>query len=571
MNTLKFGLIDCSRRFAGITLTLMFAVLVCPYKIWAQEYGDPVATVIIGTDNPVSTNYSVFYDDESQDNAMYAVNHATQPVTLKLLRNISENCINFTNTNVPITFDLNGKVLDVSSSSSGITVSDKAIVTVTDNGTGGTIDGKMGCFLNKGTLTINGGIINGYFHCTAIINSGTLTINGGTICGYAGGGWGVSNFSRLIINGGIFKADSNIASVRATRATSPKYCGIINQDQGMLTFNAFPTFISSSSIYSDGYDICLNSDKKFTFGKAITSKPANPIRIVLYSTVEMPFEFTSGYGEYVKGTDGKVIPVADVFTTNRPIFIVYANSEAWFLASKAVKGGLPFLLMTMDDGSWMPCDNVKAYLPKEYNIGTSEVTLVELKGAPKGMPVIFGTDDAESSLLPDPFYLIEVSETATEYNEMTAADVQADYEAKIKTMSNRFAVTDGTKTLAEVISGTGVTAGEAVVLVLTNGKFTTVDFSVEDLEKKVQPRLLLFVLSKWEYMQIKPNQSAPAPIGVRTIGIGDGGTTSLTTTNFTNFTNEAGAQWHDLQGRKFQGEPTSKGIYIYKGKKVIIK
>jgi hypothetical protein len=29
--------------------------------------------------------------------------------------------------------------------------------------------------------------------------------------------------------------------------------------------------------------------------------------------------------------------------------------------------------------------------------------------------------------------------------------------------------------------------------------------------------------------------------------------------------------WYDLQGRKLSGKPTQKGIYIYKGKKQIIK
>jgi hypothetical protein len=29
--------------------------------------------------------------------------------------------------------------------------------------------------------------------------------------------------------------------------------------------------------------------------------------------------------------------------------------------------------------------------------------------------------------------------------------------------------------------------------------------------------------------------------------------------------------WYDLNGRQFSGKPTAKGIYIYKGKKQIIK
>ena len=38
--------------------------------------------------------------------------------------------------------------------------------------------------------------------------------------------------------------------------------------------------------------------------------------------------------------------------------------------------------------------------------------------------------------------------------------------------------------------------------------------------------------------------------------------------NFTNYTNSAGAAWYGLDGRRLEGKPTKKGLYIYKGKKV---
>jgi hypothetical protein len=46
-------------------------------------------------------------------------------------------------------------------------------------------------------------------------------------------------------------------------------------------------------------------------------------------------------------------------------------------------------------------------------------------------------------------------------------------------------------------------------------------------------------------------------------------TTGITTTNFTNDTN-SGA-WHTLDGRKLQGKPTQKGVYIYNGRKLVVK
>ena len=59
--------------------------------------------------------------------------------------------------------------------------------------------------------------------------------------------------------------------------------------------------------------------------------------------------------------------------------------------------------------------------------------------------------------------------------------------------------------------------------------------------------------------------------GVRGFNINFGGeqTGILSTTNLTNFTNNA--DWYSLDGRKLQGKPTKKGIYIHAGRRVVIK
>lgn len=55
------------------------------------------------------------------------------------------------------------------------------------------------------------------------------------------------------------------------------------------------------------------------------------------------------------------------------------------------------------------------------------------------------------------------------------------------------------------------------------------------------------------------------------LNFGEGETTRiLSTTNLTNYTNSADA-WFDLSGRKFDGKPTRKGVYVQNGKKVVIK
>ena len=51
---------------------------------------------------------------------------------------------------------------------------------------------------------------------------------------------------------------------------------------------------------------------------------------------------------------------------------------------------------------------------------------------------------------------------------------------------------------------------------------------------------------------------------------GDNEATEITTTNYTNLTNYSDA-WYTLDGRRINGKPTQKGVYINGGRKVVIK
>ena len=64
---------------------------------------------------------------------------------------------------------------------------------------------------------------------------------------------------------------------------------------------------------------------------------------------------------------------------------------------------------------------------------------------------------------------------------------------------------------------------------------------------------------------------AGQPSGIRSFVLNFGGeeTGILSTTNFTNSTNSG--VWYSLDGRKLNGKPTTKGLYINNGKKVVIK
>ena len=61
-----------------------------------------------------------------------------------------------------------------------------------------------------------------------------------------------------------------------------------------------------------------------------------------------------------------------------------------------------------------------------------------------------------------------------------------------------------------------------------------------------------------------------SPVRAFALNFGDGETTSIATTNYADDTDKAGA-WYDIQGRRLTGKPTTSGIYINNGKKIVIK
>ena len=67
--------------------------------------------------------------------------------------------------------------------------------------------------------------------------------------------------------------------------------------------------------------------------------------------------------------------------------------------------------------------------------------------------------------------------------------------------------------------------------------------------------------NRWA-LALKKNQQQNA----RALTIAFDDATGISTTNFTNYTNEA---WYDLNGRKLNGKPNRKGVYIMNGKKVL--
>ena len=241
-----------------------------------------------------------------------------------------------------------------------------------------------------------------------------------------------------------------------------------------------------------------------------------------------------------------------------------------------IETGKPYIVKTLNDNSGVPV-NCQTFLPVGYDLSKATVTLKPVKGAPKGLPVIIGsTTDGE--FIPADAYLQLAADPGDTSGKITSDDIATDYNSVADDMSKRFVITDGKDNLSKILEGIkDVSASDAIFFVLTNGKFTRVSVSADDLAENANPAksgLLLFILTKWEYMNMGSGSgsSGQAGAGSRTIGIGEGGTTGISPieNEELRIKSSAGA-WYDLQGRSLNGKPTTKGLYIHQGRKVVMK
>lgn len=486
--------------------------------------------------------------------------------------------------------------------------------------TGGTGAAGIGC----GTIgscssgvTISGGTITttGGDHAAGIGGShksscGPISITGGTIeatGGYEAAAIGSSySYQTDISTCGTITIGSGVTMITATKgANSPNIIGA-GYNSPAVTVNIDPSCNSANIdentkiICGEGiYPLIPDATRKIWTLDAI---PGGNIELTAeyypYASVVAPTAVTgldsnsdapivtgaSAYGGTLKyavtpattteapatgwSTDA---PVANQLTSAGKLKVwYYAEGDATHsdteptvpvdvLVTRNIPGGADYIVATMSEGLTTPM-GVQAYLPLSYEPGASEIPLTPLGLAPQDCVVILGSDP-EGSPLPDPITLAGTLDDQSSIN--------AKYNAALEAMDKKhFAITNGNETLGQVIAATGHTPSDAIVMVLSGGKFRAVDISDGDLELKAKPGLLLFILSKWEYMQVGTKTSGAATRGIAIAG-GDGGATGLTPVPSP--TGEGSkAQWHDMQGRRI-AQPARKGVYIYNGKKHVVR
>ena len=405
-----------------------------------------------------------------------------------------------------------------------------------------------------------------------IRSDGNLVINGGQFT-VTVGDEGLSAYNGLVINGGTIKAEctaglycsGKIVINGGTIETNCKKYGILSSNGDIVinggTVNAYGAsndiyaqsnvIIKGGKVDADGRSGIYSNNGNITLG---WTELTDYIKASNYSMVKI----AAGQYFLIDGTETKTI----IDGTAGTDFSLDDIANKKLIPALSIDASQPYFMRTFD-GNRKPIGGGKTFLPDGYDLAKGVVTLKEVAGAPDGQPVIFGPEDEKQ---PSAQYFV-VGASGDE-----AKTIQDDYDNVVKDMSKRFVITDGTKTLAEILEGIkDVDASEAVVLMLVNSKFTTVDVSADDLGKKTKAGLLLFVLSKWEYMHIKPSNSAVATSGnatTRTIGIGDGEATGIREVTLRQAQGPSDDAWYLLDGRKLSGQPTKKGIYIYKGQKV---
>jgi len=77
------------------------------------------------------------------------------------------------------------------------------------------------------------------------------------------------------------------------------------------------------------------------------------------------------------------------------------------------------------------------------------------------------------------------------------------------------------------------------------------------------------------YFQLNGITAGDPTNGVRAFNLnfGDGEASGITTTDYTDYTDytDSDDSWYSLDGRKLDKRPTKAGLYIYGGRKVVVK
>ncbi len=422
------------------------------------------------------------------------------------------------------TLDLNGHTITGTASEYLITVAENSTLTVAGDGS---IAGDMyylyGLIDNNGTLNITGGNYNNFF-----TNNGAMTVSGGTFTAY-GGNVSIHSFGggSLTVSGGTFNVNGG---------------GCAIQNWADLTLSALPTFAHAEGA-TNCIDINLDKDAVITFDKAITTFPTTPIVVKVKNAA--PYVLTSGYGTYVKDGDDNVIDPALMFAVtadnsllDNAVLGIHASEAALFVTETV---SFPVGKSTYYDNKGLKLvednDKLKFYTVTNAVDDVAQVTEITGKTFGKETPLIVSN---ESSAAIDAV-MVEAFDDAED----------ADFAASCADDLGEKSVFSGFKGTAVAIDEIGFNNYKAYF------GFTGHDFVKISKDGRVLAHRC------WLEMGGSSNNAPRLSI------VWDGDTTGVK--SLTPTLSEGEGVWYTLDGRKLNGKPTAKGIYIYNGNKRVVK
>ena len=472
-----------------------------------------------------------------------------------------------------------------------ITISGNVVLNL---GSGTTLHAKKGIELGEGnTLTINGPgtltIDNCDMYKSAIgaKNWGALVINGGTINAKGGvfgtglGGDAITDSQvievrcgSITINGGVINAKGDYSAgiggnvVATTKTVDIKGCDIVING-GQIT--------ASGGGYYPGISPCGVGFSDKAVNGTLTLGWTNPDDFISTNSYDTQGIFKSGSFASITFADGKpfviegteTIATAENFSGKKlvPAVALADNADNSEVLSTFDRKQLAVVLAgrtLYKDGKWnticLPFDLVLEGSPFEgatarplesasisgttLNLAFGDAVSTLTAGTPyiiKWQRADDYVDDDAHNILNPVFSAATIDNTDRSYDNGASGDQRVRFAGTYKSMA--FDATDssillmgGANKLYYPATGAGLGAQRAY-------------FKIGDDEAAPVRRLTAF-----------------------NIDFGDEETTGVISIHNSQFTihNEAGA-WYTLDGRKLDGKPTAKGIYVNNGRKVVIK
>ena len=462
--------------------------------------------------------------------------------------------------NVNATLDLNGHTLThgyatTSGHEQVIQVYSNATLTIQSTSSAGSIAGNMAGIYNQGTVSITNVNFSGFGGADgnkhAITNGGTLSLTDVSITGNTGGG--IDNYGTLNVAGKVnitgntrmLSAVASSYNVLLASGTVITLTGALNSDSRIGVGGANNRAITSGAAGKatlanftsddDGIYICWTTDGsevQINQQYYMNEKDGVTDLVSRYAGQDVAVRFARPF------TSGVASTICLPFKMNTATYETYGTFYEFAGVEKVADDWTVTMQETTNKMSaWLDANTPYLFMPKQTGTVTFDETL---------------TVPASGGFTP-----VDVTPDASTYPNATGWTYRGTYETIEWTTDpgNIYGFASG-----EAYGNTGdQTAAGTFIRVRTGG---------------IRPFRAYLQYSGAGNARALTRSAAdvlPDVMTVRLIGA-DGQTTAIgtldTRTGEATFDTDA---WYTLDGRRLSGQPTAKGIYIYKGKKVINK